>query len=65
MSADLKSHEAAESALTEAAASFGGQAPDYVFLCAGYAKPRMFLDATPDDLQGVSTLRLCGCNMCG
>ena len=55
VSADLTKRETSDAALEHACESFGGRAPDYVFLCAGFSKPQMFVDATPQDLQSVST----------
>jgi len=39
----------------------GGKAPDYVFLCAGFARPKFFVDATSEELQSVSRLSLFPC----
>lgn len=54
VSADLMKRETSDAALEHACATFGGRAPDYTFLCAGFSKPQMFIDATPQDLQSVS-----------
>lgn len=40
----------ADRALETACAEFN-KAPDHVFLCAGFSKPQLFIDATPEDLQ--------------
>lgn len=53
VSADLSSRAASERALTNAC-ELVGQVPDYVFLCAGFSKPQLFIDASADDLQSVS-----------
>jgi NAD(P)-dependent dehydrogenase (short-subunit alcohol dehydrogenase family) len=54
VSADLTQQKTSDVALSEACAAFGGKAPDYAFLCAGFSKPQMFIDATAEDLQSVS-----------
>lgn len=54
VSADLTAQETSEKALNEACEAFNGRAPDYVFLCAGFSKPQLFVDATSADLKSVS-----------
>lgn len=53
VTADLSDQDASARALQEAAASFGGRAPDHVFMCAGMARPLLFVDTTPNDLKSV------------
>ncbi|EKC98662.1 oxidoreductase [Trichosporon asahii var. asahii CBS 8904] len=50
VSADLMSKDAGDRALTNAC-ELVGALPDYVFLCAGFSKPQLFIDASCDDLQ--------------
>jgi 3-dehydrosphinganine reductase len=38
-------------ALDAASTPFGGKAPDAMFLCAGAAKPRFFIDDDTQDLE--------------
>lgn len=47
------SKDAGDRALTNAC-ELVGALPDYVFLCAGFSKPQLFIDASCDDLQQVS-----------
>ena len=54
ISADLTSAESSNSALDTAMEHHGGRAPDYALLCAGFSKPKFFIDATTADLQAVS-----------
>jgi 3-dehydrosphinganine reductase len=54
VSADLSSHEESERALNDACAAFGGRAPDYTFLSAGFTIPKLFISATPEELKHVS-----------
>lgn len=47
----LDSADAAEAALSAAAAAHGGRVPDALFLCAGSARPGFFVEETPAGLQ--------------
>ncbi|KAK4690067.1 hypothetical protein P7C73_g59, partial [Tremellales sp. Uapishka_1] len=51
ISADLMDVEKSEDALAQAVRQLGGRTPDYVFLCAGTSRPKLFLDSSPDELQ--------------
>lgn len=58
VTADLSDEASSARALHEAAASFGGRAPDHVFMCAGMARPMLFIDTTPVDLKNVSSAEI-------
>jgi 3-dehydrosphinganine reductase len=47
----LTSATEARAALEDVCAKHGGQAPDAVFICAGYWKPQFWLESTEDDLK--------------
>ncbi|ORX38198.1 hypothetical protein BD324DRAFT_578063, partial [Kockovaella imperatae] len=51
VSADLITSKGASEALEEAQKRHG-RYPDHYFLCAGYSRPRYFIDHTPEELQG-------------
>lgn len=53
ISADLSSYETSNTALQTAISHprFSGRAPDHVFLCAGFAKPGFFVQASERDLK--------------
>ncbi|RSH85750.1 3-dehydrosphinganine reductase [Saitozyma podzolica] len=44
ISADLTSAESSEAALNDAVVAWGGKAPDHVYLCAGFSRPKFFVD---------------------
>lgn len=50
ISCDLMQHQSSSDAF-DAATSFHGRVPEYVFNCAGFSFPRFFIDATPEQLQ--------------
>lgn len=54
ISADLISKTSSEDAFHAACAAFGGDLPDHVFLCAGFAKPGFFVEASEEDMRAVS-----------
>ncbi|WWD19383.1 hypothetical protein CI109_103843 [Kwoniella shandongensis] len=51
ISADLVDPTSSADALTEATSLHNGQAPDYVFCCAGFSKPKFFIDSTPQEMK--------------
>lgn len=40
-------------ALDRAAKAHGGRVPDHIYLCAGFSKPKLMLDSSEDEFQGV------------
>ncbi|WVO14621.1 3-ketodihydrosphingosine reductase TSC10 [Cryptococcus depauperatus] len=51
ISADLVSPTASEKAIHNACAAHGGRAPDYVFLCAGFSRPGLFVEMDKEQLR--------------
>ncbi|OCF41089.1 3-ketodihydrosphingosine reductase TSC10 [Kwoniella heveanensis CBS 569] len=51
ISADLIDSHAAEQALIQASEPFGGVAPDYVLMCAGFSRPKFFVEASSHELR--------------
>ncbi|KZT21779.1 oxidoreductase [Neolentinus lepideus HHB14362 ss-1] len=49
-SADLRTAAGANAALDAISEAHGGRSPDALFLCAGVATPRFFVESTQDDL---------------
>lgn len=54
ISADLTSASSSKAALHDAVQAFGGVAPDWVVLSAGFSKPQLFLETSEEDLRKVS-----------
>ncbi len=53
ISADLISKKSAEDAFHAACKAFGGDLPEHVFLCAGFAKPGFFVETSEEDMRAV------------
>lgn len=53
ISADLTSSASSDAALVLAMERNGGNAPDHVFLCAGFSRPKFFVDTSSEELQSV------------
>ncbi|KAK8854483.1 hypothetical protein IAR55_003221 [Kwoniella newhampshirensis] len=51
ISADLVDPTSSTDALIQCASLHGGQAPDYIFCCAGFAKPKFFVESTPEEMK--------------
>jgi hypothetical protein len=54
ISADLTSAESSEAALNDAVVAWGGKAPDHVYLCAGFSRPKFFVDMDAQHMKEVS-----------
>ncbi|WVQ95286.1 hypothetical protein IAU59_002381 [Kwoniella sp. CBS 9459] len=51
ISADLTDAVTSEQALVKASEPFGGAVPDYILMCAGFSRPKFFVEASTQELK--------------